>query len=92
MEFIEYEIGQRFLLIRRSVRELKSTDKKETYKIAMKLLEECKGPYVIKEKVSPVVCVTNIDGKFERVHAVNMKLFYIPITLLFQNLGGIYFS
>ena len=39
----------------------------------MKLLEECEGPYVIKGKVSPVVCVTNIDGEVE--HVVNMKPF-----------------
>jgi hypothetical protein len=39
----------------------------------MRLLEECEGPYVIKDKVSPVVWVTNIDGEVEYV--VNKKLF-----------------
>jgi hypothetical protein len=73
LSVVEYEIGQRFILIGRSVREFKSADTKETYRIRMKLLEECEGPYVIKEKVSLVVCVTNIDGEVE--HVVNMKPF-----------------
>ena len=75
LEFVEYEIGQKFLLIRRPVREFKSADEKEAYKISMKLLERYEGPYVIKEKVSPVVYVTVIDGEVKRVHAVNMKPF-----------------
>ena len=73
LEVVEYEIGQRFILIEGSVREFKSTDTKETYRVPMRLLEECEGPYVIKDKVSPVVCVTNLDGEVE--HVVNKKLF-----------------
>ena len=73
LEVVEYEIGQRLTLIERSVREFKSADTKETYRIRMKLLEECEEPYVINENVSPVVCVTNIDGEVE--HVVNKKLF-----------------
>jgi len=75
LEFVEYEIGQRFLLIRRPVHEFKSADEKEAYKITMKLMERYEGPYVIKEKISPVVYVTEIDGEVKRVHAVNMKPF-----------------
>ena len=73
LEVVECEIGQRFSLIRKSVCEFESTNKKETYRIPMRLLEKCEEPYVIKDKVSPVVCVTNIDGEVE--HIVNMKPF-----------------
>jgi hypothetical protein len=50
-------------------------DEKEAYKISMELWERCELHYVIKEKVSPVVYVTEIDGEVKRVHAVNMKPF-----------------
>ena len=75
LEFVEYEIGLRFLLIRRPVHEYKPADEKEAYKISMELWERCELHYVIKAKVSPVVYVTVIDEDVKRVYTVNMKSF-----------------
>jgi hypothetical protein len=43
------------------------------YKLVMMLCEIYEGYYIIKEKVTPVVCVTVIDEEVRRVKAVNLK-------------------
>ena len=75
LEFVEYEIGQQFMRVRRPLSSFKSADEKEAWKITAKLLERYEGPYRITGKVNPVLYEAEIDGKVVRVHAVNMKPF-----------------
>ena len=75
LEFVEYEVGQQFMRVRRPLSSFKSADEKEAWKITAKLLERYEGPYRITGKVNPVLYEAEIDGKVVRVHAVNMKPF-----------------
>ena len=75
LEFVEYEIGQQFMRVRRPLSSFKSADEKEAWKISAKLLERYEGPYRVSGKVNPVLYEAEIDGKTVRVHAVNMKPF-----------------
>ena len=75
LEFVEYEIGQQFMRVRRPLSSFKSADEKEAWKITAKLLERYEGPYRVTGKVNPVLYEAEIDGKTVRVHAVNMKPF-----------------
>ena len=73
LEFVEYEVGQKFFRVRRPISNFKSTEEKEAWKITSKLLERYEGPYVIRRKISPILYDAVIDGVETRVHAVNMK-------------------
>ena len=75
LEFVEYEVGQQFMRVRRPISSFKSADEKEAWKITAKLLERFEGPYRITAKFNPVLYEAEIDGKKVRVHAVNMKPF-----------------
>jgi exodeoxyribonuclease III len=75
LEFVEYEVGQQFMRVRRPISQFKSADEKTAWKISAKLLERYEGPYVIVSKVNPILYEAEIDGKLVRVHAVNMKPF-----------------
>ena len=75
LEFVEYEAGQQFMLVRRPMTTFKSAEEKEAWKITMKLLERFEGPYRIIRKLSPVLYDADVDGKEVRVHAGNMKPF-----------------
>ena len=75
LEFVEYEVGQQFMRVRRPISKFKSADEKEAWKITAKLLERFEGPYRVTAKVNPVLYEAEIDGKTVRVHAVNMKPF-----------------
>jgi len=73
LEFVEYEVGQKFMLVKRPVSEFKSIDEEQAYKISMKLLERYEGPYVVVKKVNPILYDANIEGVIKRVHAIHMK-------------------
>jgi hypothetical protein len=73
LEFVEYEVGQKFMMVRRPITEFKSADEEESYKISMKLTERYEGPYVITRKISPILYEANIEGKIRRVTAIHMK-------------------
>jgi hypothetical protein len=73
LEFVEYEVGQKFMMVRRPITEFKSADEEESYKISMKLTERYEGPYVITQKISPILYEANIEGKIKRVTAIHMK-------------------
>jgi hypothetical protein len=73
LEFVEYEVGQQFLRVRRPVSSFKSVIDEEEWKISMKLLERYEGPYTIIRKINPILYDADINGKEKRVHAVNMK-------------------
>jgi hypothetical protein len=75
LEFVEYEVGQKFMLVRRPISEFKSVDDEQAYKISMKLVERYEGPYTITKKVNPILYETNIEGELKRVHAIHMKPF-----------------
>jgi hypothetical protein len=76
LEFVEYEVGQLFMRVRRPYSSFKSADEKEAWKITAKLLERYEGPFRITRKVNPVLYEAEINGvKDVRVHAVNMKPF-----------------
>jgi hypothetical protein len=75
LEFVEYEVGQQFMRVRRPTSRFKSADEEVAWKISAKLLERYEGPYVIASKVNPILYEAEIDGKLVRVHAVNMKPF-----------------
>jgi hypothetical protein len=75
LEFIEYEVGQKFMLVRRPISEFKSIDDEQAYKISMKLVERYEGPYVITKKICPVLYEANVEGVLKRVHAIHMKPF-----------------
>ena len=75
LEFVEYEVGQQFMRVRRPISQFQSADEKDAWKISAKLLERYEGPYVIVSKVNPILYEAEIDGKLVRVHAVNMKPF-----------------
>lgn len=75
LEFVEYKVGQEFFKVRRPVSVFKSADEEEQYSVTMKLLERYEGPYTIIRKVNPVLYDAEVDGKEERVHAINMKPF-----------------
>ena len=70
---MEYEVGQKFMLVKRPVSEFKYIDEEQAYKISMKLLERYEGPYVIVNKVNPILYDANIEGVIKRVHAIHMK-------------------
>jgi transposase InsO family protein/cbb3-type cytochrome oxidase subunit 3 len=71
--FREYQVGDRFFRKRHPVRAFKSAEEKEAYKIAMKLQPRYDGPYVIKEKLSAVLYLAEVEGEILKVHAINMK-------------------
>jgi hypothetical protein len=73
LEFVEYKVGQEFFKVRRPISVFNSVDEEEQYSITMKLLERYEGPYTIIRKVNPVLYDAEVDGKEERVHAINMK-------------------
>jgi len=75
LKFVEYEIGQKFMMVRRPVSAFKSIDDEEAYKISMKLVERYEGPYIITKKISPILYEANIEGSIKRVHAIHMKPF-----------------
>ena len=75
LEFVEYQVGQQFMRVRRPISRFKSADEKEAWKISAKLLERYEGPYRITKRINPVLYEAEIDGAPERVHAVNMKPF-----------------
>jgi hypothetical protein len=75
LEFVEYKIGQKFMLTRRPMTKFKSDEEKTAWKISMKLLERYEGPYVITKVINPVLYEAVINGEETRVHAVNMKPF-----------------
>ena len=75
LEFVEYQVGQQFMRVRRPISKFKSADEKEAWKISAKLLERYEGPYRITKRINPVLYEAEIDGAPERVHAVNMKPF-----------------
>jgi hypothetical protein len=72
---VEYEEGQKFFRVRRPISQFHSLVDEEAWKVSMKLMERFEGPYKIIRKINPVLYDANIDGKEERVHAVNMKPF-----------------
>jgi hypothetical protein len=56
------------------MRKFKSHSEKEKYKIARKLHDaRFEGPYVVTERINPVLYAADINGKQVIVHAVNMK-------------------
>lgn len=55
------------------MREFKAHSEKEKYKIARKLQARFEGPYVVTERINPVLYAADINGKQVVVHAVNMK-------------------
>ena len=67
--FREYKVGGKW----NRVRVFKSVQYKEAYKNSMKFQVRYEGPYVIKEKISAVLYVTEINGVRKWNHAVNMK-------------------
>ena len=73
LNFVEYKVGQKFFKVRRPISEFNSIDEEEGWKVSMKLLERYEGPYEIIDKINPVLYIANVDGKEQRVHAVNMK-------------------
>ena len=73
LEFVEYEVGQKFMLFKRPVSGFKSVAEEEAYKISMKLLDRYEGPYVIVNKINPILYEANIEGVIKRVHAIHMK-------------------
>lgn len=73
LEFVEYKVGQQFMLTRRPISEFNSPDEEESWKISMKLLERYEGPYTIIRMINPVLYDADVNGKVVRVHAVNMK-------------------
>ena len=75
LEFVEYEEGQKFMKTKRPVSTFKSADEEEAWKVSMKLMERWEGPYTVIRKISPVLYDADVDGKEERVHAINMKPF-----------------
>ena len=75
LEFVEYKIGQKFMLIKRPITKFKSDDEEKVWKLSMKLLERYEGPYVISRVINPVLYEAVINGEDVRVHAVNMKPF-----------------
>ena len=75
LEFVEYDVGQKFMRVRRPITSFKSAEEQEEWKISSKLLERYEGPYEIIRKISPVLYDANIDGVETRVHATNMKPF-----------------
>jgi exodeoxyribonuclease III len=75
LEFVEYEVGQQFMRVRRPLSKFKSADEEKAWKISSKLLERYEGPYRITARINPVLYEAEIDGKVVRVHAVNMKPF-----------------
>jgi exodeoxyribonuclease III len=75
LEFVEYEVGQQFMRVRRPISKFKSADEKVAWSISAKLLERYEGPYRITKVINPVLYEAEIDGKRVRVHAVNMKPF-----------------
>lgn len=75
LEFVEYEVGQLFMRVRRPLSRFKSVDEEVEWKISAKLLERYEGPYRVTAKINPVLYEAEIDGKKVRVHAVNMKPF-----------------
>jgi hypothetical protein len=75
LEFVEYQPGQQFMLVRRPISEFNSPDQEEAWKISMKLLERFEGPYKIIRMINPVLYDADVNGKVTRVHAVNMKPF-----------------
>ena len=75
LEFVEYQPGQQFMLVRRPISEFNSPDAEEAWKISMKLLERFEGPYTVIRMINPVLYDADVNGKTVRVHAVNMKPF-----------------
>ena len=75
LEFVEYEVGQKFMRTRRPITAFKSAEEQEEWKITSKLLERYEGPYKIIRKISPILYDADIDGVETRVHAINMKPF-----------------
>jgi hypothetical protein len=75
LEFVEYKIGQKFMLTRRPMTKFKSDEEKSAWKLSMKLLERYEGPYVVTKVINPVLYEAVINGEETRVHAVNMKPF-----------------
>jgi len=73
LKFVEYEVGQEILRVRRPLSSFKSTSDEEEWKITMKLLERYEGPYKIIRKINPVLYDINVEGVEVRAHAVNMK-------------------
>jgi hypothetical protein len=73
LEFVEYELDQNFLRVRRPTSSSKSVDAEEKWKISMKLLERYEGLYKIIRKISPVLYDADVEGVVTRVHAGNMK-------------------
>ena len=71
--FREYKVGDKFFRKRHPVRAFKSAGDKEAYKISLKLQSRYDGPYEIKEKLSAVLYLADIDGELIKIHAVNMK-------------------
>jgi transposase InsO family protein len=72
-QYVEYAPGDKFYRKRNPVREFKSHSEKEKYKIARKLQARFEGPYVVTERINPVLYAADINGKQVIVHAVNMK-------------------
>ena len=75
LEFVEYQVGDQFLKVRRPISQFKSADDKEKWKVSMKLLERFEGPYTIIRRISPILYDADIRGVETRVHATNMKPF-----------------
>jgi hypothetical protein len=75
LEFVEYKVGQKFMLTRRPMTKFKSDEEEKVWKLSMKLLERYEGPYVVTKIINPVLYEALINGEEVRVHAVNMKPF-----------------
>ena len=54
-EYREYRAGERFYRKRNPMREFKSLSEKEKYKIARKLQARYEGPYMVTERINPVL-------------------------------------
>lgn len=69
----EYAPGDQFYRKRNPLREFKSETDKAKYKIARKLQARFEGPYVVTERLSPVLYEAEVNGRRVIVHAINMK-------------------
>ena len=73
LEFVPYEVGDFFYTRVVPKRVPKSKKAEERIILSAKLQFRYAGPYVIKEKLSPIVYRAIIHNKERVVHALNMK-------------------
>jgi hypothetical protein len=75
-QFKEYEAGDRFYLSKvpkRLYQRKGTTNRADQLKINAKLQPRFIGPFLILERITPVLYLAQINGKPVRVHAIRMK-------------------